>query len=64
MGRDRGKGKARGGPKIYISNIEELELRDARESEYKAKREARRNGKDEGDDDEVCTYSIVYCCSC
>ena len=42
MGRDRGKGRGRGGPKIHISSIEELQLRDAIETEYRVAREARR----------------------
>ena len=54
MGRDRGKGKARGGPRLYISNVEEMALRDARESEYNSARNARRALKkgEGGEDDE------------
>lgn len=55
MGRDRGKGRSRGGPRIQISSIEDLQLRDAIESEYKAAREARRgktSGRDGAEDDD------------
>jgi hypothetical protein len=45
MGRDRNKGRGRGGPKIYISNLEELALREVRESEFRASRAARRGGE-------------------
>ena len=63
MGRDRNKGRGRGGPKVYISNVEELVLREGREQVYKAAREARRGGSggakgEEEDEDEVIPFPL------
>jgi hypothetical protein len=38
MGRDKGKGKKRGGGKMFVANIEELQMREAQVEEAKAKR--------------------------
>lgn len=63
MGRDRNKGRGRGGPKVYISNVEELVLREGREQVYKAAREARRGGSggakgEEEDEDDVIPFPL------
>ena len=61
MGRDRNKGRGRGGPKVYISNVEELVLREGREQVYKAAREARRGGSGGAkgeEEDEVIPFPL------
>ena len=46
MGKGKGKGKGgRGGGKMYVANIEELQMRNAQVEEAKVKRYVRRENE-------------------
>jgi hypothetical protein len=53
MGFGKGKGKRGGGKKMYVANIEELQLRNAEVDEAQKARRERRGDSDEEDDDDA-----------
>eukprot|EP00595_Chromulina_sp_UTEXLB2642_P002432 CAMPEP_0196763658 /NCGR_PEP_ID=MMETSP1095-20130614/4472_1 /TAXON_ID=96789 ORGANISM="Chromulina nebulosa, Strain UTEXLB2642" /NCGR_SAMPLE_ID=MMETSP1095 /ASSEMBLY_ACC=CAM_ASM_000446 /LENGTH=263 /DNA_ID=CAMNT_0042117283 /DNA_START=37 /DNA_END=828 /DNA_ORIENTATION=- len=52
MGKDKGKSNKRGGGKIYIENVEEMEIQEAKIKENQLERAKRRQEEDDDDDNE------------